>query len=120
MRTAFRLCAGARCSSPPPPSTAEIIKDLQSHNPAESKQAAKAAAATKPLPSAIVPSLLNSLRGLESKPSNGTVSDAIREQWRLAGDVVTELGNAGAPAIPELSHALDDPDEAVRRGADAH
>ena len=33
------------------------------------------------------------------------------------GDLVTALGNAGAPAIPELSHALDDPDEAVRRGA---
>ncbi|MGC2445136.1 HEAT repeat domain-containing protein [Candidatus Binatus sp.] len=103
--------------SPPPPSTAEIIKGLQSQNPAEREQAAKAAAATKPLPSAVVPFLLNSLRGLESKPSNDTVSDAIREQWRLAGDLVTALGNAGAPAIPELSHALDDPDEAVRRGA---
>ena len=31
--------------------------------------------------------------------------------------MVTALGNAGAPAIPELSHALDDHDEAVRRGA---
>ena len=99
------LCAPSSVSaqardaqSQPPPSTAEIIKGLQSHNPAEREQAAKAAAAIKPLPSAVVPFLLNSLKGLESKPSNDTVSDAIREQWRLAGDLVTALGNAGAPS----------------------
>ncbi|HEY6301276.1 MAG TPA: HEAT repeat domain-containing protein, partial [Candidatus Binatus sp.] len=45
------------------------------------------------------------------------VSDAIREQWGFAGDLVAALGNAGAPAIPALNHALDDHDEAVRRGA---
>jgi len=101
----------------PLPSIAELIKGLQSPNLAAREQAAKAAAAIKPLPQAIVPTLLNSLRGLESKPSNDTVSDAIREQWGLAGDLVTALGNAGAPAIPDLSRALDDHDEAVRRGA---
>jgi len=101
----------------PPPSVAELIKGLQSPNPANREQAAKAAAAIKPLPSAVVPFLLNSLRGLKSKPSNDTVSDAIREQWGFAGDLITALGNAGAPAIPELSRALDDHDEAVRRGA---
>jgi HEAT repeat protein len=99
------------------PSAAEIIKGLQSTNLADREKAAKAAAAIKPLPQAVVPSLLNSLRGLESKPSNDTVSDAIREQWRYSGDLVTALGNAGAPAIPDLSRALDDSDEAVRRGA---
>ena len=103
--------------SQPPPSAAEIIKGLQSPNLADREQAAKTAAAIKPLPQAPVPTLLNSLRGLESKPSNDTVSDAIREQWRFAGDLVTALGNAGAPAIPDLSRALDDHDEAVRRGA---
>jgi HEAT repeat protein len=103
--------------SPPPPSAADLIKGLQSPNLADREKAAKAAAAIKPLPQAVVPSLLNSLRGLESKPSNDTVSEAIREQWRLAGDLVTALENAGVPAIPELSHALDDHDEAVRRGA---
>ena len=85
-------------------------------SPIESKPL-KLPAAIKPLPQALVPTLLNSLRGLESKPSNDTVSDAIREQWRFAGDLVTALGNAGAPAIPDLSRALDDHDEAVRRGA---
>ena len=99
------------------PSAAEIIKGLQSTNLADREKAAKAAAAIKPLPQAVVPPLLNSLRGLESKPSNDTVSDAVREQWRFAGDLVTALGNAGAPAIPDLSRALDDHDEAVRRGA---
>jgi HEAT repeat protein len=100
-----------------PPSTAEIIKGLQSPDLADRERAAKAAAAIKPLSEAVVPILLNSLRGLESTPSNDNVSDAIREQWRFAGDLVTALGNAGAPAIPDLSSALDDNDEAVRRGA---
>ena len=45
------------------------------------------------------------------------MSETIREQWSFAGDLVTALGNAGAPAIPDLSRALDDSDEAVRRGA---
>jgi hypothetical protein len=103
--------------SQPPSSPADLIKGLQSPDLAAREQAAKAAAAMKPLPQAVVPSLLNSLRGLESKPSNDTVSDAIREQWRFAGDLVAALGNAGAPAIPDLSRALDDHDEAVRRGA---
>jgi HEAT repeat protein len=103
--------------SQPTPSAAEIIKGLQGPSLAAREQAAKTAVAMKPLPQAVVPTLLNSLRGLESKPSNDTVSDAIREQWRFAGDLVTALGNAGAPAIPDLSRALDDHDEAVRRGA---
>jgi HEAT repeat protein len=101
----------------PQPSAADLIKGLQNPNLADREQAAKAAAATKPLPQAVVPSLLNSLRGLESKPSNDNVSETIREQWRYSGDLVTALGNAGAPAIPDLSRALDDNDEAVRRGA---
>jgi HEAT repeat protein len=103
--------------SKPPPTAAEIIKGLQSPNLADREQAGKAAAAVKPLSEAVVPILLNSLRGLESKPSNDKVSDAIREQWNFAGDLVAALGNAGAPAIPDLSRALDDHDEAVRRGA---
>jgi HEAT repeat protein len=103
--------------SKPPPSAAEIIKGLQSQNLADREQAAKTAGAIKPLSEAAVPTLLNSLRGLESKPSNDTVSDAIREQWHYSGDLVIALGNAGAPAIPDLSRALDDNDEAVRRGA---
>ncbi|HEY6298565.1 MAG TPA: hypothetical protein VIW95_02890, partial [Candidatus Binatus sp.] len=41
--------------SQPPPSVAELIKGLQSPNPANREQAAKAAAATKPLSSAVVP-----------------------------------------------------------------
>jgi HEAT repeat protein len=93
------------------------MKGLQSPNLADREQAAKAAAAIKPLSEAVVPTLLNSLRGLESKPSNDNVSETIREQWRFAGDLVTALGNAGAPAIPDLRRALDDHDEAVRRGA---
>jgi HEAT repeat protein len=109
--------AQARDAQSPPPSAADLIKGLRSPNLADREQAAKASAAIKPLPQAVVPPLLNSLRGLESKPSNDTVSDAIREQLRFAGDLVTALGNAGAPAIPDLSRALDDHDEAVRRGA---
>jgi HEAT repeat protein len=118
------LCAPSSVSaqaqdaqSKPPPTAAEIIKGLQSPNLADREQAGKAAAAVKPLPEAVVPILLNSLRGLESNPSNDKVSDAIREQWNFAGDLVTALGNAGASAIPDLSRALDDHDEAVRRGA---
>src|SRR5579862_8819671 len=114
------LCAPpahAHDAQSPPPSAAEIIKGLQSPNLADREQAAKAAAGIKPLSEAVVPTLLNSLRGLESKPSNDNVPDAIREQWSFAGDLVTALGNAGAPAIPDLSRALDDHDEAVRRGA---
>ena len=103
--------------SQPPPSAADLIKGLQSPDLAARERAAKAAAAIKPLPQAVVPSLLNSLRGLESKPSNDNVSETIREQWRYSGGLVTALGNTGEPAIPDLSRALEDHDEAVRRGA---
>jgi len=101
----------------PPADAAELIKALQSRNLAEREQTAKAAAGIAPLPEAVVSFLLNALRGLESQPSNNSVSEATREQWRYSGDLVTALGHAGSPAIPDLSVALNDPDEAIRRGA---
>lgn len=99
------------------PSVAELVKDLQSPDIEHREVAAAAAAEIKPLPLTVVPLLLSSLKGLESQPSNDPVSDAVREQWRYSGNLVIALGNAGPPAIPNLSQALDDPDEAVRRGA---
>jgi HEAT repeat protein len=53
--------------SQPPPSTAEIIKDLQSPNRLHRERAFKAAMAIKPLPMALVPALLNACRKLSTK-----------------------------------------------------
>jgi HEAT repeat protein len=106
-----------------PPGTAELIQGLQSHDPARREQAAKAAAGTKPLPPAVVPFLLNSFTGLPSQLWNNdpSISEATRmklhELWFYSGYLVQALANAGPQAIPQLSLALDNHDEAIRKGA---
>jgi HEAT repeat protein len=93
--------------------TRELIQGLQSRDPVRREQAAKAA--TKPLPLAVVPFVLNSFRDCEIDPKS---PQPVRERSRKTrAYLVRALVNAGTPAIPQLELALNDPDEAVRSGA---
>ncbi len=102
--------------SQPPPSTAELIKGLQSHNLAEREQAEKAAMATEPLPMPLVPALLNACRGLSIENGVDLNAPPGSEPPRCnTGYVVQALQNAGTQVLPQLLVALDDNDESVRQ-----
>jgi HEAT repeat protein len=98
--------------------TRELIQELQSPDLQHRVHAANAARWTKPLPLAVVPALLNCFRDLNEKPGPGHLIVPAGPVW---GDyskyLVRALTNAGTQAIPQLSLALNDHDEAVRKGA---
>ena len=102
--------------SKPPPSTAEIIRALQSHNPAEREQAEKAAIAIKPLPTPLVPALLNACKGLSIENGVDLNAPPGSEPPKCnTGYVVQALQNAGTQVLPQLLVALDDNDASVRQ-----
>jgi HEAT repeat protein len=104
--------------SPPPPSVAELIKGLQSPNPASREQAAKAAMTIKPLPMPLAPALLKACRGLSTQNGVDLNAPPGEEPPRCnTGYVVQALQNAGTQVLPQLLVALDDNDESVRKVA---
>ncbi|HUY20487.1 MAG TPA: HEAT repeat domain-containing protein [Candidatus Binataceae bacterium] len=77
------------------PRVAELIKQLQSPDAGAQREAARGLAGIKPLPPAAIAPLLDALENPAPPPD-------------VAGYAIRALANVGAPAIPALSHLLED------------